>query len=265
MSRMVCLDRAPGLRSALLAGAAALVILLDAAVAHAATPAATPAPGASVASAASQTSAALPPPLAPELPPPNPVGTPALSNNLPAATAGARQPAPVDPAPGRMSPTAPMVQSAAGAPATVPTPLAPSVSTPVPPPATTAATAAVASAGSLTQVALVLVLVVGLIAAAAWLLKRLGMTRNAGGTTVRIISGVSLSNRERILVVEVADQWIVVGVAPGCINTLATMPRQESTSASASMPTPAGSNFALWLKQTIDKRGGAGTGKSNDK
>ena len=148
----------------------------------------------------------------------------------------------------------------------MPTPVSPSVSTPVPPPATTAVTAAVASAGSLTQVALVLILVVGLIAAAAWLLKRLGMTRNASGTTVRIVSGVSLSNRERILVVEVADQWIVVGVAPGCINTLATMPRQESTAVrpGADMPTPAGTNFALWLKQTIDKRGGAGTGNVNN-
>ena len=140
----------------------------------------------------------------------------------------------------------------------------PAAPVPAPSPSTSAATAAVSSAGSLTQVALVLLLVIGLIAGAAWLLKRLGMARNPGGTTVRIISGVSLSNRERILVVEVADQWIVVGVAPGCINTLATMPRQEPTAANArtAMPTPAGSNFALWLKQTLDKR--SGTGTSND-
>ena len=136
---------------------------------------------------------------------------------------------------------------------------------PMPAPSTSAATAAVTSAGSLTQVALVLVLVIGLIAGAAWLLKRLGMTRNAGGTTVRIVSGVSLSNRERILVVEVADQWIVVGVAPGCINTLATMPRQEPTATTAGpgLPMPASSNFAHWLKQTMDKRSGTGTGNGN--
>ena len=143
----------------------------------------------------------------------------------------------------------------------------PGASAPVPaaPPTNSAATAAVASAGSLTQVALVLVLVLGLIAGAAWLLKRLGVARNPGGTTVRIVSGVSLGNRERILVVEVADQWIVVGVAPGCINTLATMPRQESTAISAGpgIPTPSGSNFALWLKQTMDKRSASGI--RNDK
>ena len=129
------------------------------------------------------------------------------------------------------------------------------------PPATTssAASAAVASAGSLTQVAMVLLLVVGLIAGIAWLLRRLGVARNASGTTVRIVSGVSLSNRERILVVEVADQWIVVGVAPGCINTLATMPRQEApVPGESNFVAPAGKNFAMWLKQTIDKRNGAG-------
>ena len=85
--------------------------------------------------------------------------------------------------------------------------------------------------------------------------------RNAGGSTVRIVSGVSLSNRERILVVEVADQWIVVGVAPGCINTLATMPRQETVASAASDPYPPhGKNFAAWLKQTIEKRNAAHAG-----
>jgi flagellar protein FliO/FliZ len=130
--------------------------------------------------------------------------------------------------------------------------------------APSAAGSAVASAGSMTQAALVLLLIVGLIGGVAWLLRRLGMVRNDSGTTVRIVSGVSLSNRERILVVEVADQWIVVGVAPGCINTLATMPRQESPATTGSgMAAPVGKNFAVWLKQTIDKRNRNNTNNIN--
>ena len=101
---------------------------------------------------------------------------------------------------------------------------------------------------------MVLVLVVAMIAAIAWLLRRLGMARTAGGSTIRVVSGVTLSNRERILVVEIADQWIVVGVTAASINTLATMPRQENSTGSAGMTTPGGKNFALWLRQTIDKR-----------
>ena len=130
----------------------------------------------------------------------------------------------------------------------------------VAPASASAAGSAVASAGSLTQVALVLVLVIGLIAGAAWLLRRLGVARNTGSSAVRIVSGVSLGNRERILVVEVADQWIVVGVSPGGINTLTTMPRQESPPGAQSeslSPQPPGKQFALWLKQTIERRNAA--------
>lgn len=130
-----------------------------------------------------------------------------------------------------------------------------------PVPAHSAATAAVASAGSLTQIAMVLVLVVGLIAGIAWLLKKLGVARAVGGTTIRIVSGINLSNRERILVVEIADQWLVVGVSPGRINTLATLPRQDAPTARSGsqdgFEAPAGKNFAQWLKQTMDKRNGA--------
>lgn len=111
------------------------------------------------------------------------------------------------------------------------------------------------SASSLTQVALVLVLVVALIAGMAWLLRRLGVTRNGAGSTIRVVSGLTLSNRERILVLEIAGQWIVVGVSPGGINTLATLPRQEQPeSIGMNQAAPADNNFALWLKQTMDKR-----------
>ena len=248
MSCMVCIERVRNALPALLAG----LTLFAVGLAHSAPTMAAPAPAATItptpstpSTAAVQTVPGAPPPLAPDLPPANPAS---LSPSVPgpAAPAVSSEPVPAATAPGRMSPTAPMVQSGASVPASTPAPAA------------SAATAAVASAGSLTQVALVLLLVVGLIAGAAWLLKRLGMVRNPGGSTVRIVSGVSLSNRERILVVEVADQWIVVGVAPGCINTLATMPRQEPASINAGpgMQAPASSNFALWLKQTMDKRSG---------
>ena len=104
---------------------------------------------------------------------------------------------------------------------------------------------------------MVLVLIVAMIAAIAWLLRRLGMARAAGGSTIRVVSGVTLSNRERILVVEIADLWLVVGVTAGSINTLATIPRQDNaagTTGASGIGAPGSKNFALWLKQTIDKR-----------
>lgn len=109
-----------------------------------------------------------------------------------------------------------------------------------------------AAAGSLFQVLLGLAVVLVLMAAAAWALKRFGAARPVGAANIRIVGGVSVGGRERVLVIEAADQWIVVGVAPGRVNALATMPRQESTAPLAD--TPGAKNFSAWLKQTVEKR-----------
>ncbi|RXZ32937.1 flagellar biosynthetic protein FliO [Oxalobacteraceae bacterium CAVE-383] len=99
-----------------------------------------------------------------------------------------------------------------------------------------------------------LLLVLGLIICIAWLLKRSGLTPNMqASAAARVVGGVSVGNRERVVVVEIADQWIVVGVAPGRVNALATMPKQESPATLADDARPA-RNFSSWMKQTIEKR-----------
>ena len=116
---------------------------------------------------------------------------------------------------------------------------------PTPPPAS--------GAGSLLQTTFALLFVLALLVGGAWFLKRFG-PKNLGGAggTVKLVGSLSLGTRERILVVEVGDQWIVVGASPGRINALATMARQESAEAvPATLQT---ANFAEWFKQTIDKR-----------
>jgi flagellar protein FliO/FliZ len=56
-------------------------------------------------------------------------------------------------------------------------------------------------------------------------------------------------------VVEVGDQWIVVGASPGRVNALATMPKGDAgATAALAGHAPSASNFGDWLKQTIDKR-----------
>lgn len=114
--------------------------------------------------------------------------------------------------------------------------------------------AAPASAGNLIQVLLGLVVVLALMAGAAWTLKRMGVAGVGANNVAKVIGGVSVGNRERVVVVEVADQWIVVGVAPGRVNALSSMPRQEISTTLAG--TPDAKNFSAWLKQTIDKRNG---------
>ena len=117
-----------------------------------------------------------------------------------------------------------------------------------------------AAAGSLLQTILALCVVLGLLALFAWAMKRYGPKAAGGSAHVRMVGGLNLGGRERIMVVEVGDQWIVVGASPGRVNALATMPKQGD------MPVPAtaelhprqksASSFSDWLKQTIDRRNG---------
>ena len=97
-----------------------------------------------------------------------------------------------------------------------------------------------------------LVVVLGAMAAVLWLLKRAGVGRAQAGGVVKVVGGVSVGNRERVLVLEIADQWVVVGVAPGRVSALANLPRQEQP-APTEAPLP-DNQFATWLKQKIDKR-----------
>jgi flagellar protein FliO/FliZ len=128
------------------------------------------------------------------------------------------------------------------APAALPAPSAPS---------------APSATGSLLQTTLALLFVLALLVGLAWFLKRFGPKNFGGGSnTVRLVGALSVGARERILVVEVGEQWIVVGASPGRMNALATMPRQELPDHA---PAPAGlqgANFAEWFKQTIEKRNG---------
>ena len=89
-------------------------------------------------------------------------------------------------------------------------------------------------------------------AGSAWLLQRLNGNRAGSSGAVRIVGGVSVGSRERVLVLEVGEQWIVVGVGAGRVNALSTMPRQDN--ADAVLPAPALSPFASWLRQITERR-----------
>ena len=146
-------------------------------------------------------------------------------------------------APGASAPAAPVA-----VPGTVPPPAAGPVTMP-----------AASPTGSLLQTLFALVAVLAVLAGLAWFLKRYGPKGGIGGANLRIVGSLSLGGRERLLVVEVGNQWIVVGASPGRVNALATMPKQDGTDGAAPAATlaahgPAANSFADWLKQTIDKR-----------
>jgi len=119
------------------------------------------------------------------------------------------------------------------------------------------------STGILMQTIFALLMVLGLLAALAWAAKRFGPRLTGNSANLRLVGALNIGGRERIMVVEVGNQWIVVGASPGRVNALATMPRQDTgatgaagvqsgaTLAGDTLPT---TNFSDWLKKTIDKR-----------
>jgi flagellar protein FliO/FliZ len=56
------------------------------------------------------------------------------------------------------------------------------------------------------------------------------------------------------VLIEVGEQWILAGVAPGSVNSLATLPRGETAEVQDANGTAPGSAFASFLKQVMDKR-----------
>ncbi|MCD2515663.1 flagellar biosynthetic protein FliO [Massilia sp. G4R7] len=110
--------------------------------------------------------------------------------------------------------------------------------------------------GGLLQTIFALVLVLGLLLGLAWFMKRFGPRNMMGGANVKLVGALNIGGRERIMVVEVGDQWIVVGASPGRVNALATMPRREGAEPHAQLAehAPPAASFGDWLKKTIDKR-----------
>jgi flagellar protein FliO/FliZ len=102
------------------------------------------------------------------------------------------------------------------------------------------------------QVLFGLLVVLAAIAAIAWLLRRFPLGQNAMGGAVRVVGGVALGPRERLVLVEVGETWLLVGVAPGQVNALHTLPRPLDAPKGNVLPTEQG--FATWLKQAIHKR-----------
>ncbi|MDQ3268057.1 MAG: flagellar biosynthetic protein FliO, partial [Pseudomonadota bacterium] len=74
-----------------------------------------------------------------------------------------------------------------------------------PPPATV-------SSGSIMQVIFSLLLVLAAVVLVAWILKRINLPQHAAGNLLKVQATVAVGQRERIVLVEINDTWLVVGV-----------------------------------------------------
>ncbi|WP_144055369.1 flagellar biosynthetic protein FliO [Thalassolituus oleivorans] len=103
-----------------------------------------------------------------------------------------------------------------------------------------------ASAG---KVALFLVVIVGLILLLAWLVNKTKAGQlSQSNAQIRLLATLPLGLKEKIAVIEVGDQQIVVGITPQQITTLATLTEKLDTTT-----TNSSKNFADVLKMAIRK------------
>ena len=70
------------------------------------------------------------------------------------------------------------------------------------------------------QVTLSLLLVLAAVFAAAWLMRRLRGFGKVGQGAIEILADIPLSTKERAMLVRVGKQQLLLGVAPGRVNTL---------------------------------------------
>jgi flagellar protein FliO/FliZ len=107
-------------------------------------------------------------------------------------------------------------------------------------------------AGNLVQVLAGLVLVLGLVLGSAYLMRRMGRVPGLSSQAIRTIAAAAVGTRERVVLLEVGESWILVGVAPGQVRALATLPR-------SALPAPApaaesGAPFAQLLQRFTASR-----------
>ncbi|NWG39783.1 MAG: flagellar biosynthetic protein FliO [Hydrogenophilaceae bacterium] len=69
-----------------------------------------------------------------------------------------------------------------------------------------------------------LLLILGLFVLAAWLAKRYLPQVGKSGA-VKVIGATAVGAREKVVVVEIGDTWLVLGVGGGQVRTLHTLPR----------------------------------------
>lgn len=112
--------------------------------------------------------------------------------------------------------------------------IVPTVATATPEPARSLGVAGMLQAG------LGLIVVLALIFLCGWVARRFGLQQTGGNRLLKVISSVMVGTRERVVVVEVSGQWLVLGVAAGQVRALHSMPAATSAETTA---TPAANAF----------------------
>ncbi|EPA97476.1 flagellar biosynthetic protein FliO [Pseudomonas sp. G5(2012)] len=106
-------------------------------------------------------------------------------------------------------------------------------------------------AGQLTQLVFGLLLVLGLIFFLAWLLRRVQQAGPAGkGQVIELIGSRALGPRDRLMLVQVGNEQILLGLSPGTITALHVLKEPVQVPSGTEKATP---EFAQRLMELMGK------------
>ncbi len=70
-----------------------------------------------------------------------------------------------------------------------------------------------------------LIVVLALMFGLAWFVRRFGNAGQARGRAIQVLSALPVGGRERVLLVRVGDEQVLIGVAPGRVQALHVLER----------------------------------------
>ena len=108
--------------------------------------------------------------------------------------------------------------------------------------------------GGLGEVAFALMIVLAAIFVIAWLLRRMRVVGSRVGGSIDVLAQVQLGQKERAVLLKVGSTQILLGVAPGQVNTLHVLTEPlELTKPPAGPPGDAGNTFRTILMRSLGK------------
>lgn len=109
--------------------------------------------------------------------------------------------------------------------------------------------------GSLMQMLFGLAVVIALLLACLWVIRRLAAPRGSAAA-IKVLGAAAVGPRERVVLVRLGEQLLVLGVAPGSVTKLHEMKPEDLPLPTEGNTTPFPPNraFSAWLKQAMERR-----------
>lgn len=98
-----------------------------------------------------------------------------------------------------------------------------------------------------------LLLVLAIIWGLTWLLKRFSLIPATAAGTLKVVAATGVGQRERVVVVEIDNTWLVLGVAPGHVTKLHTLDKPAVSTVDTTQENASQKDFAVQLNESMKK------------